>query len=47
MRCLVHIKVDNLEWDIAYPVLNGNNPVKDNSMSLRVHNAVAGHLLKV
>ena len=44
---LVHIKVDNLEWDIAYPVLNGNNPVKDNSMSqLRVHNAVRRAFVK-
>lgn len=44
---LVHIKVDNLEWDIAYPVMNGNNPVKDNSMSqLRVHNAVRRAFVK-
>lgn len=44
---LVHIKVDNIEWDIAYPVLNGNNPVKDNSMSqLRVHNAVRRAFVK-
>ena len=43
-RCyevVVHIVVDGLEWDTTYPVINGNNPVKDNSMSqLRVHNAV-------
>lgn len=49
-RCyevLVHIKVDNLEWDTAYPVINGNNPVKDNSMSqLRVHNAVRRAFVK-
>lgn len=44
---LVHIKVDNIEWDIAYPVMNGNNPVKDNSMSqLRVHNAVRRAFVK-
>lgn len=44
---LVHIKVDNIEWDIAYPVMNGNNPVKDNSMSqLRVHNAVKRAFVK-
>ena len=49
-RCyevLVHIKVDELEWDIVYPVLNGNNPVKDNSMSqLRVHNAIRRAFVK-
>lgn len=44
---LVHIKVDDIEWDIAYPVMNGNNPVKDNSMSqLRVHNAVRRAFVK-
>lgn len=44
---LVHIKVDSLEWDIAYPVMNGNNPVKDNSMNqLRVHNAVRRAFVK-
>lgn len=44
---LVHITVDNIEWDIAYPVMNGNNPVKDNSMSqLRVHNAVRRAFVK-
>lgn len=44
---LVHIKVDDIEWDIAYPVLNGNNPVKDNSMTqLRVHNAVRRAFVK-
>lgn len=49
-RCyevLVHIKVDSLEWECAYPVINGNNPVKDNSMSqLRVHNAVRRAFVK-
>lgn len=44
---LVHIVVDTIEWDIAYPVMNGNNPVKDNSMSqLRVHNAVRRAFVK-
>ena len=44
---LVHIKVDNIEWDTAYPVMNGNNPVKDNSMSqLRVHNAIRRAFVK-
>ena len=43
----VHIQVDSLEWDITYPVVNGNNPVKDNSMSqLRVHNAVRRAFVK-
>lgn len=49
-RCyevLVHIQVDGLEWETAYPVINGNNPVKDNSMSqLRVHNAVRRAFVK-
>lgn len=44
---LVHIKVDNLEWDTVYPVMNGNNPVKDNTMNqLRVHNAVRRAFVK-
>ena len=44
---LVHIKVDNIEWDIAYPVMNGANPVKDNSMSQqRVHNAIRRAFVK-
>lgn len=44
---LVHIKVDGLEWETAYPVLNGNTPVKDNSMNqLRVHNAVRRAFVK-
>lgn len=44
---LVHIKVDNTEWDVAYPVMNGANPVKDNSMSQqRVHNAVRRAFVK-
>ena len=49
-RCyevLVHTVVDTLEWDTTYPVLNGNNPVKDNSMSqLRVHNAIRRAFVK-
>lgn len=49
-RCyevLVHIQVDSLEWETIYPVLNGNNPVKDNSMSqLRVHNAIRRAFVK-
>lgn len=49
-RCyevLVHIQVDNLEWEIAYPVMNGNNPVKDNSLNqLRVHNAIRRAFVK-
>lgn len=49
-RCyevVVHIVVDSLEWDTVYPVLNGNNPVKDNTMSqLRVHNAVRRAFVK-
>lgn len=49
-RCyevLVRIQVDNLEWTIAYPVMNGNNPVKDDSLNqLRVHNAVRRAFVK-
>jgi hypothetical protein len=29
----VHIKIDELEFDVQYPLMNGSNPVKDNSMS--------------
>lgn len=44
---LVHIQVDGLEWETAYPVLNENNPVKDNSMNqLRVHNAIRRAFVK-
>lgn len=44
---VVRIQVDNLQWDTAYPVLNGNNPVKDNSMSqLRVHNSIRRAFVK-
>lgn len=43
----VRIKVDNLEWDTTYPVINGNNPVKDNSMTQqRVHNAIRRAFVK-
>lgn len=36
----VHIKIDDLEFDAQYPLMNGSNPVKDNSMSQqRVWNA--------
>lgn len=49
-RCyevVVHIKVDDLEWDTVYPVLNGNLPVKDNSMNqLRLHNAIRRAFVK-
>lgn len=49
-RCyevLVHIQVDGLEWEITYPVMNGNNPVKDNSLNqLRVHNAIRRAFVK-
>ena len=49
-RCyevLVHIQVDGIQWETASPVLNGNNPVKDNSMSqLRVHNAIRRAFVK-
>lgn len=49
-RCyevLVHIKVDELEWETAYPVLNGNNPVRDDTMSqLRLHNAIRRAFVK-
>lgn len=49
-RCyevLVHIQIDNMEWETTYPVMNGNNPVRDNSMNqLRVHNAVRRGFVK-
>lgn len=44
---VVHIQVDALQWEVTYPVLNGNNPVKDNTMSqLRVNNAIARGFVK-
>lgn len=43
----VHIQVDAIEWETVYPVMNGNLPVKDNSMNqLRVHNAVRRGFVK-
>ena len=36
----VHIVIDDLEFEARYPLMNGSNPVKDNSMSQqRVWNA--------
>ena len=36
----VHIVIDDLEFDAQFPLMNGSNPVKDNSMSQqRVWNA--------
>lgn len=36
----VHIVIDDLEFEAQYPLMNGSNPVKDNSMSQqRVWNA--------
>lgn len=36
----VHIVIDDLEFDAQYPLMNGKNPVKDNSMTQqRVWNA--------
>lgn len=49
-RCyevVVHIVVDDIEWETTYPVLNGVAPVKDNSMNqLRVHNAIRRAFVK-
>ena len=49
-RCyevLVHIQVDGIQWETAYPVLNGNSPVRDDTMSqLRVHNAIRRGFVK-
>lgn len=49
-RCyevVVHIQVDNIQWETTYPVMNGDNPVKDNSMNqLRVSNAVRRGFVK-
>lgn len=43
----VHIQVDNLQWEICYPVLNGNVPVHDGTLNqLRVHNAVRRAFVK-
>ena len=36
----VHIVIDDLEFDAQYPLMNGSNPVKDNSLTQqRVWNA--------
>ena len=44
---LVKITVDNIEWTTSYPVINGNNPVKDNSMNqIRGHNAIRRAFVK-
>ena len=49
-RCyevVVHIQVDNLQWEISYPVINGNLVVRDDTMSqLRLHNAVRRAFVK-
>lgn len=43
----VKVTIDDLVFIQNYPVLNGNNPVKDNSMSqLRVNNAIARAFVK-
>lgn len=43
----VHIQVDNMVWDTTYPVLNANNPVRDDTMSqLRLHNAIRRAFVK-
>lgn len=44
---LVHIQVDSIQWEIVYPVLNGNVPVHDGTLNqLRVHNAVRRAFVK-
>lgn len=49
-RCyevLVHIQVDGLQWETTYPVLNGNSPVRDDTMNqLRLHNAIRRAFVK-
>lgn len=49
-RCyevVVHIQVDDIQWEEVYPVLNGDKPVRDNSMTqLRVHNAIRRAFVK-
>lgn len=49
-RCyevMVHIKIDEMEWTTVYPVLNGNNPVRDLNMNqLRVSNAIRRAFVK-
>ena len=29
----VHVEIDDLHFDVQFPLMNGSNPVKDNSMS--------------
>lgn len=44
---VVHIQIDNLEWETIYPVLNGNNPVRDDTINqLRIHNAIRRGFVK-
>ena len=49
-RCyevVVHIQVDHLQWEITYPVLNGNYAVKNNTLNqLKVSNAVRRAFVK-
>lgn len=49
-RCyevVVHIQVDNEEWETTYPVLNGKYAVKDNTLDqLKVSNAVRRAFVK-
>ena len=49
-RCyevLVHIQVDGIQWETCYPVMNGDKPVKDNSMTQqRLHNAIRRAFVK-
>lgn len=43
----VRVKIDNLKFESQYPVMNGSNPVKDNSMTQqRVNNALARAFVK-
>lgn len=43
----VRVVIDDLEFYMQYPLMNGSNPVKDNSMSqLRVSNAQARAFVK-
>ena len=44
---LVHIQVDNLQWETCFPVVNGGNPVRDNSMTqMRVHSSIRRAFVK-
>ena len=43
----VHIVIDDLEFDAQFPLMNGSNPVKDNSMSQqRVWNSMTRSFVK-